>query len=47
MVHGRSGIVIEINKPLEDLDENYDGVNIGCLQRVFLMVVHVNYITVT
>lgn len=46
MAFARSGFITTIKKPLEDLDKDYDGVNIGCLKSVLLMVVHMNYITI-
>lgn len=42
----RSGFITTVNRPWEDLNKDYDVANIGCLESVPLVVVHVNYITI-
>lgn len=42
----RSGFIARIKKPLEDLDKDYDGISVGCLESVTLMVVRMNYVTI-
>lgn len=46
MASARSGFIARIKKPLEDLDKDYDGISVGCLESVTLMVVRMNYVTI-